>query len=327
MNIRESEGEEPTYRIGAVSRLTGVAPDTLRVWERRYGAVTPHRSGTGVRLYSQDDVARLALIKRLVDAGDAISRVANLTKDQLQERAKGSPLPDAGAARPGPCRVAVLGRSLAERLRRESTGEDGLEVLGAFPDREAFLAEAPRLGAEVVVLDYPTIQPDDVRDIGLIMLRCGAPTALVVYGFASSATLERLESQRIVPIRGPLDRAQLRRWCLALQARSAAPPALAGELDIDISGPLPARRFDEPTLASIAAASVTVRCECPHHLVDLISRLAAFETYSEECEVLNVDDAALHSLLHAATAHARHLLEIALARVIEADGIPTGRLP
>jgi len=64
-----------------------------------------------------------------------------------------------------------------------------------------------------------------------------------------------------------------------------------------------------------------VRCECPHHLVQLVSNLAAFETYSQECENRNADDAALHAFLHAATAHARATLESALARVIEAEGI------
>jgi len=62
-------------------------------------------------------------------------------------------------------------------------------------------------------------------------------------------------------------------------------------------------------------------CECPHHLVDVISSLNAFETYSQECDVLNVDDAALHAFLHSATAQARSLLETALARVMDADAI------
>ncbi|MCG6863504.1 MAG: MerR family transcriptional regulator [Chromatiaceae bacterium] len=37
MNDPGARQTDPTYRIGAVSRLTGIAPDTLRVWERRYG--------------------------------------------------------------------------------------------------------------------------------------------------------------------------------------------------------------------------------------------------------------------------------------------------
>ena len=55
MNNSPADRPEPTYRIGAVARLTGVAPDTLRVWERRHGAVVPFRSPKGSRLYSQRD--------------------------------------------------------------------------------------------------------------------------------------------------------------------------------------------------------------------------------------------------------------------------------
>jgi len=99
--VNQSTGE-PNYRIGAVSHLTGVAPDTLRVWERRYGTVTPFRSEAGTRLYSQDDVGRLALIKGLVDGGDAISCVANLSRGELEERARGAEFPQlaTGTERP-----------------------------------------------------------------------------------------------------------------------------------------------------------------------------------------------------------------------------------
>jgi hypothetical protein len=155
----------------------------------------------------------------------------------------------------------------------------------------------------------------------MVLLRSGAPRAIVVYGFASSATLERLESPRITPVRGPIDRPALRRWCLSVTAQPVLAPAMPTMPGVDISGALPARRFDDETLAKIAAASVTVRCECPHHLVNLISNLSAFEAYSEECEVLNVDDAALHAFLHSATAKARSMLETALARVMEADDV------
>jgi hypothetical protein len=56
--------------------------------------------------------------------------------------------------------------------------------------------------------------------------------------------------------------------------------------------------------------------------VDLVSSLAAFEEYSEECEIRHVDDAALHAYLHASTAHARSIMETALAKVVAAEGIP-----
>ena len=48
-----SESAAPTkgFRIGAVARLTGISPDTLRVWERRYQVTEPQRSASGTRLY------------------------------------------------------------------------------------------------------------------------------------------------------------------------------------------------------------------------------------------------------------------------------------
>jgi hypothetical protein len=55
--------------------------------------------------------------------------------------------------------------------------------------------------------------------------------------------------------------------------------------------------------------------------VQLVTSLVAFETYSRECENRNADDAALHAFLNVATARARSMLEAALARVVEAEGI------
>ena len=321
MNNLEDLPVDPTYRIGAVSRLTGVAPDTLRVWERRYGAVVPMRSEKGSRLYSQADIGRLSLIKRLVDGGDSISRVANLDQVQLAERAKGAPLREVGAVEGGTCRVAVLGNALKERMEREMPGDDHLEVVALYRDREELLEQEPGLEADILILEYATLQPEQIRDIGTLLLRSGAARAVVVYGFASRTTLERLESARITPLRAPVDGAELRRWCSILKARPTLSRGMQTEAGIDISGPLPAQRFDADMLIKIAAASVTVRCECPHHLVDLISSLNAFEAYSQECEVLNVDDAALHAFLHSATAQARSLLETALVHVMDADAI------
>lgn len=69
---------EPRYRIGAVARLTGVSTHALRVWERRYGTVHPFRSEGGDRLYSEADVQRLRLIKRLLGMGHAIGELGRL---------------------------------------------------------------------------------------------------------------------------------------------------------------------------------------------------------------------------------------------------------
>ncbi|HYG69986.1 MAG TPA: MerR family transcriptional regulator [Anaeromyxobacteraceae bacterium] len=71
------------YPIRAVSKLTGIPVETLRAWERRYGVVEPARDTRG-RLYSEADVERLRLLRRAVDAGHAIGRVAPLSTGELR---------------------------------------------------------------------------------------------------------------------------------------------------------------------------------------------------------------------------------------------------
>ena len=72
------------YPIRAVSRLTGISIDTLRAWERRYGAVIPTRDDRG-RMYTEADVARLRLLNAAVDQGHSIGRLASLSNDQLRD--------------------------------------------------------------------------------------------------------------------------------------------------------------------------------------------------------------------------------------------------
>jgi methanogenic corrinoid protein MtbC1 len=74
-----------SHPIGVVSRRTAIPPDLLRAWEKRYAAVTPHRTETGRRLYSDDDIARLRLMKRLVEGHRRISDVAGLALADLEE--------------------------------------------------------------------------------------------------------------------------------------------------------------------------------------------------------------------------------------------------
>ncbi len=70
------------YPIRVVARLTGIPIDTLRAWERRYGAVEPRRDERG-RLYDDVDLQKLKLLRRLVERGHAIGRIANLGEPEL----------------------------------------------------------------------------------------------------------------------------------------------------------------------------------------------------------------------------------------------------
>lgn len=78
---------ETTYSLGTTARLTGLSPELLRAWERRYGAVTPLRTPGGTRRYRAADLERLRLLKAAVDAGHRIGQVATLDLADLKERA------------------------------------------------------------------------------------------------------------------------------------------------------------------------------------------------------------------------------------------------
>lgn len=85
--------------IGAIAHEIGLTKDTLRVWERRYGFPLPLRSAGGERLYPQEQVTKLRLVKRLLDAGHRPSKVLVQSIEALQELAQvsgvGQDAPDA----------------------------------------------------------------------------------------------------------------------------------------------------------------------------------------------------------------------------------------
>ena len=73
-----------SYPISAVSKLTGLPLDTLRAWERRYRAVVPLRSKRG-RMYSEEQIKRLILLRQAVEQGHAIGQVAGIKDRALRE--------------------------------------------------------------------------------------------------------------------------------------------------------------------------------------------------------------------------------------------------
>lgn len=75
---------ELRHSIRVASQRTGLSPHAIRVWEKRYGAVTPSRTRTNRRLYSDAEVERLALLHRATRQGHNISNVAHLSTEQLR---------------------------------------------------------------------------------------------------------------------------------------------------------------------------------------------------------------------------------------------------
>ena len=79
---------EAHQAIKVVARRTGLSMHVIRMWEKRYGAVEPERTGTNRRLYSDAQIERLSLLCDLTQHGHSIGHVAKLPIETLRELAK-----------------------------------------------------------------------------------------------------------------------------------------------------------------------------------------------------------------------------------------------
>ncbi|MGD8794201.1 MAG: MerR family transcriptional regulator, partial [Anaerolineae bacterium] len=106
--------EEPFFNLKAVVQQTGLKPDTLRAWERRYGLPTPERSEGGHRLYSRRDIDIIKWLIARQQEGLSISRAVDLWQ-QLEASGRDplrAPMP-IGA--PTPVRVPqAMGETIVE---------------------------------------------------------------------------------------------------------------------------------------------------------------------------------------------------------------------
>jgi len=73
------------YNINIASKLSGVPELTIRAWEGRYSAITPERTETNRRIYSDTDVEKLTLLRKLTENGHRIGSLANLSVEELKE--------------------------------------------------------------------------------------------------------------------------------------------------------------------------------------------------------------------------------------------------
>jgi len=128
--------------IKIVASRTGLTAHVIRIWEKRYGAVTPERTGTNRRLYSDEQIERLSLLRDITKAGHSIGHVAKLPTGKLRQLAKESRNVNGLAPRPSravpgasslldECVAAVKSldaRALEEALSRGATelGAQGL---------------------------------------------------------------------------------------------------------------------------------------------------------------------------------------------------------
>jgi methanogenic corrinoid protein MtbC1 len=119
--------------IGALARATGIAVETLRTWESRYGFPRPERKPSGHRLYPLTAVPRLRRIAQALALGHRAGQVVGVSEAALGQLLAASPgAPDATAGAGEPVDLSGL-------LRRVARFE-------AEPLRQALVADWARLG-------------------------------------------------------------------------------------------------------------------------------------------------------------------------------------
>lgn len=137
------------YPIRVAARLAGIPVETMRAWERRYGAVAPARTDTARRMYTAEEVERLSLIARLVGAGYSVGSVASRATAELRELA-GEPRERSDADEDIPSWVAD---SVNERLIQsclDATSLMDVARLQAILTESMQVAGAPGLFDDIV---------------------------------------------------------------------------------------------------------------------------------------------------------------------------------
>lgn len=312
---------------------------TLRVWERRYGVTQPALSASGQRLYSVDDVRRLALMKQLTDLGHAIGSLARLDMAQLQQVASthASVLAVRHAADPWPqeqdlpspaqpWRVAVIGPAALvrrlQRLVRRHVQSRPVELLGPFADGAQAAAALQGTSVDALVVQEMRLHGDWLATWQATAPTLAAVPKALLYRFAADSTCEVLAAAGAALLREPQNDTVLGQWLHSVWLLQVQPPPRTV-----VRGPVPPgaavspRRWDDAALADFAGLSSTIACECPRHVAELLMQLSQFEAYSAECRHRSASDAELHAYLQQVAGSARAHFEAALEHVALHEGL------
>lgn len=74
-----------TYSVSQVEQLTGIRSHTLRIWERRYNFLTPDRTTTNIRLYTDEQLRKLLNIAILLRNGHRLSSLNKMSNQEIKD--------------------------------------------------------------------------------------------------------------------------------------------------------------------------------------------------------------------------------------------------
>jgi DNA-binding transcriptional MerR regulator len=74
------------YSIADLENLTGIKAHTIRIWEKRYNLVNPHRTDTNIRYYDNDQMKKLINVGTLLRGGYKISKISKFSEIEMNEK-------------------------------------------------------------------------------------------------------------------------------------------------------------------------------------------------------------------------------------------------
>ncbi|MFX1673979.1 MerR family transcriptional regulator [Paraburkholderia sp. A2WS-5] len=310
--MSKQDASSRRYRSGEAAKLARMPAATLRIWEQRYGVICPPTSESGQRLYSDDDVHRLRLLKALVGRGHAIGSIARLEGSALEalatSKAKDKPLAAHGSSAAA---ITIIAVGLGELEPNEC-------ISASFGSLDALLRSSAATRASGLIARVAALHPETVDQLAEAATRIGASEVTVVFPFGTQEAIQLAALQGMTLRKRPdgLLRADelLAEFTTALRQRN---PGESSGRGLWLRS---ARRFDDATLARLVRLSTTIACECPKHLAELIMQLSAFEGYSDQCLSRSPADALLHRHLGDTANRAVRMFEDALAEVAQQEG-------
>jgi len=310
------------YRIGAASKTTGIPVSTLRIWETRYGAFSPVKTEGKQRLFAECDISKALLLKQLSQTGHAISTIAYLDLEQLRRMSNMSHSTHKTLETLGePVSLAVVGLSLANRIESKKFAmalkQNQIKITDVLVDLAAASNADLTKQPQVLLVKVNTLQTTVHADIQAMIAKHKFVQTIVIYNFAPEAVVQAMKFSGLIVRREPIsdiELAELLQSVLFVNTERAQEFGTTGAV-------IASRKYSDETLGRVAGISTNVLCECPRHVAELISQLASFEQYSQECLNKNADDAHLHAYLRSVSGTARSLFENALEKIAQHEGI------
>lgn len=119
---------EVRYSIKIASERSGVSSHLIRMWEKRYGALSPDRTETNRRLYSDENVERLSLLFSCTQVGHRIGNIASLPTETLRKLARESADIQEAAAKENAPELPNIEQGLPAAIRPAFQAIDAMDV-------------------------------------------------------------------------------------------------------------------------------------------------------------------------------------------------------